>query len=149
MSDMPLREEISLNKRQLKAFGVFPHFFENALNAFHFLTEEHGFGKPELATWKNEGQVKYSSREFEVIIEYESPDWVDVTFKKSGRSDRVSLRHLTKTLGLPINPSKTGSDNDATMQGSHDDLSRAIQTLSTNLQENSADIFTYLRDTTS
>lgn len=144
---MPLRKEISLSKRNLKNFGVFPHFFENALNSFHFLTEERGFSKPVLATWKNEGQVKYISEEFEVIIEYEFPDWVDVTFRKSGRSGWSSLCNLVKALGLPIHPGMADPDLNPASQKPGDNLSQAIQSLSTILRENNAEIFTYFRDT--
>lgn len=144
---MPLPEEISLTKRQQKIFGVFPHFFETALNNFYFLTDQHGFHKPEIATWKNEGQVKYKSEDFEVIIEYESPDWVEVTFRISDRPGWLSLRNLVTTLGLRNHPDKPGSDQDFTSHESEDKLTKAIQSLSTILQENSVEIFTYLRDT--
>jgi hypothetical protein len=144
---MPLREEISLTQRQLKIFGVFPHFFETALNNFYFLTDQHGFHKPKIATWKNEGQVKYISEDFEVIIEYEYPDWVDVTFRISDRPGWFSLRKLVTALGLRNHPDKPDSDQDFASHETEDKFAKAIQSLSAILQENSVEIFTYLRDT--
>src|SRR5574339_460745 len=99
---MSLREGITLSKKHQRSFGVFPYFFKHGLNYFYFLTDECGFLKPKLDTWKNEGLVEFLSKDIRILVQYESPGWVSVCFQKIDIPGRVYERGLFKILDIPL-----------------------------------------------
>jgi hypothetical protein len=99
---MSLREGITLSQKHQKSFEVFPYFFTHALNYFYFLTDECGFRKPKLDTWKNEGVVEFPSKEIRVLVQYESPGWVNVCFQKIGIPGRIYEQRLFEMLDIPF-----------------------------------------------
>jgi hypothetical protein len=153
---MSLREGITLSKKHQKQFGVFPYFFKHALNQFYFLTEECGFLKPKLDTWKNEGLVEFLSKDIRVIVQYESPGWVTVCFQRIGIPGRVYERNLFGILNIPfdealLRPShkKYSPEPERQIQEIESDIERTIQYLSSIIWDNREKVFSYLRDTNS
>jgi len=99
---MELRNDIVLSKGHQKTLMVFPYFFIPALNEFYFLKDEFGFKKPKLATWKNEANLTFESKDIEIVVAFEAPNWIEIVFKKNGSSGRIYLHRLFKKLGIPI-----------------------------------------------
>jgi len=99
---MFLRGDITLSKKHQKSFEVFPYFFRHALNHFYFLTDECGFLKPKLDTWKNEGAVEFVSKDIRILVQYESPGWVNVGFQKIDVPGTIYERRLFQTLDIPF-----------------------------------------------
>ena len=100
---MELKSHIKLSKKHQKKLSVFPYFFIPALNEFYFLRDDFGFRKPELATWKNEANLIFMSKTLRVNIQYESPNWIDLTFRKHDSRDYIYWRILLEELNFPLN----------------------------------------------
>jgi hypothetical protein len=151
---MSLREGITLSKKYQKSFDVFPYFFKHALNHFYFLTDECGFLKPKLDTWKNEGLVEFLSKDIRVVVQYESPDRVSVCFQKVGLPGRVCERGLFGVLDISfdeafLRPSHKTYSPEAAQQirEIESDIERTIQYVSSIIWDNHERIFSYLRNT--
>ena len=97
---MELKEHITLSQKHQQSFRVFPSFFTSALNALYFLRDEYGFRKPELSTWKNEANLVFSSNYFEITIEYESPNWIEISFRKTEVPGKIYLDQLLEKLEI-------------------------------------------------
>ena len=149
---MFLREDITLSKKHQKSFEVFPYFFRHALNYFYFLTNECGFLKPKLDTWRNEGLVEFVSKDIRVLVQYESPGWVNVGFQKIDLPGTIYERRLFQTLDIPfdenlLRPSqkKYSREAEKQIQEMESDIERTTKHLSSILSDNREKIFSYLR----
>src|SRR5687767_4546948 len=100
---MELKSHIKLSKKHQKKLSVFPYFFIPALNEFYFLRDDFGFRKPELATWKNEANLIFMSKTLRVNIQYEYPNWIDLTFRKHDSRDYIYWRILLEELNFHLN----------------------------------------------
>ena len=148
---MFLREGINLSQKNLKSFEVFPYFFKHALNYFYFLTDECGFLKPKLDTWKNEGAVEFTSKDIRVLVQYESPGWVNVSFHKFGIPGRIYERRLFEILDIQydetlLSPSQNKYSNEEEKQilELEKDIERTTQYLGRLIRENKEKIFSYV-----
>lgn len=153
---MVLREGITLSKKHQRSFQVFPYFFSYALNYFYFLTDECGFLKPKLDTWKNEGTVEFVSRDVIILVQYESPGSVMVCFQKIGLPGRIYERSLFRRLGIPFDASllspsqkKYSQEAEKQIQEIESDVERTTRYLSLIIWENRDKIFSYLRNASS
>jgi hypothetical protein len=153
---MPLSEGITLSKKHQKSFDVFPYFFKHALNHFYFLTEECGFLKPKLDTWKDEGLVKFLSKDVRIVVQYESPGRVYVCFQKIDIPGRVYERGLFGILDIPfdealLRPSykKYSPEPEKQIQEIESDIEQTVQYVSHIIWDNREKIFSYLRSTNS
>jgi len=154
---MSLREVITLSKKQQKSFEVFPYFFKHALNHFYFLTDECGFLKPKLDTWKNEGVVEFPSKEITVLVQYESPGWVNVCFQKIGIPGRIYEQMLFEMLDIPFEAHSLknrqeenySQEAEKQIQEIESDVERTIRYVSRIILDNREKIFSYLRNTNS
>ena len=150
---MELRKGISLSKKHQKNFQVFPYFFRHALNYFYFLTDECGFLKPKLDTWKNEGMVEFVSTDIRILVQYESPGWVTVCFQKIGIPGQVYEHGLFNLLDIPFDVSlrrpsqkKYSQEAEKQMQEIESDIERTTKYLSLIISDNREKIFSYLRN---
>jgi hypothetical protein len=153
---MSLREGITLSKKHQKNFGVFPYFFKHALNDFYFLTDECGFLKPKLDIWKNEGAVEFTSKETSILVQYESPGWVNVCFQKTGIPGKIYEYRLFEILGIPFDlnllkprQKKYSPEAEQQIREIESDIERITQYVSRIIWDNRDKIFSYLRNTTS
>ena len=106
---MELKDHITLSQKHQKSFRVFPSFFTSALNALYFLKTEYGFRKPELSTWRNEANLVFSSERFKITVEYESPNWVDISFRKNEVVGKIYLSQLLEKLNIHFEKGFLGS----------------------------------------
>jgi len=150
---MSLREGITLSKKHQKSFDVFPYFFKHALNHFYFLTDECGFLKPKLDTWKNAGLVEFLSKDLRVVVQYESPGWVNVCFQKIDIPGKVYERRLFEILHIPIDeallkPSHKEYSQEPEKQTREieSDIEQIILYVSHTIWNNRERIFSYLRN---
>jgi len=99
---MELRSHITLSKVHQKTLQVFPYFFIPALNEFYFLRDEYGFKKPDLAAWKNEANLTFESKNIEITVAFETPNWIEIIFKRSGDLGRIYSTALCKKIDVPL-----------------------------------------------
>ncbi len=151
---MSLHARITLSKKHQRHFAVFPCFFTHALNHFYFLTEECGFRKPRLDTWKDEGIVEFLSKDIRVCIQYEYPAWVTVCLERIGVPKRVYERDLFDALEIPFDESSLRPSHEAyspdperQRQEIESDIERTVHYLSMLIRDNLERIFSYLKDT--
>ena len=149
---MPLYEDITLSKKHQRHFDVFPYFFSHALNYFYFLTNECRFRKPKLDTWRNEGLVKFISKELRILVQYESPGWVMVCFEKIGIPVRIYEQGLFQTLDIPFDANQLRrtqneypKEAEMQIQAIEKDIERTTKYLSRIISDNREKIFSYLR----
>jgi hypothetical protein len=153
---MVLREGITLSKKHQKSFQVFPSFFGHALNYFYFLTDECGFRKPKLDTWKNEGMIEFLSKDIRIVVQYEFPSWVMVSFQKIGLPERIYESTLFDRLEIPFDENllkpgqeKYSEEPKKQIQEIKDDIERTIKYISLIIADNRERIFSYLKNSSS
>lgn len=153
---MLLRDDITLSKKHQKSFRVFPYFFRPVLNHFYFLKDECGFLKPTLDTWKNEGVVEFKSKDIRILVEYETPNWVNVCFQKINAPGRIYERRLFEILGIPFDvdlakviQSKNHQEAEKEIHEMEYAIEKAVEYLSNIIKYNHENIFSYLRSTNS
>ena len=133
---MQLKNHIALSKAHQKKLQVFPGFFTTALNEFYFLTDEFGFRKPELDTWRNEANLIYKSENFRILIAYEYPNMIEITFKEFETPGYVTFRQLLQDLGISFSKDilKISEKND--MYEIEAQMALCFKTASSLLKEN-------------
>ena len=153
---MTLRDGITLSKKHQKSFQVFPYFFSHVLNDFYFLTDECGFLKPKLETWKNEGMVEFVSGDLRVLVQYESPGGVTICFQKIGVPGRIYEQRLFEILGIAFdadllrpNQHKYSQEAEKQIEEIEKDIAKATKHLSRIISDHRVKIFSYLRSTSS
>lgn len=55
-----------------------------------------------MDTWKNEANLIFKSKLFQVTIEYECPNWVEISFRKVNVPGKIYLDQLLDKLGIPF-----------------------------------------------
>jgi hypothetical protein len=120
------------------------------------LTDECGFLKPKLDTWKNEGVVEFVSSDTRVLVQYESPGWVNVCFQKIDVPGRIYEHRLFEILNIPfdanlLRPSqkKYSQEAEKQIQGLESDIERTTKYISLIISDNREKIFSYLRNASS
>jgi len=153
---MLLRDDIILSKKHQRSFRVFPYFFRPVLNHFYFLTDDCGFLKPKLDTWRNEGLVEFPSKDIRILVEYMSPNWIGVCFRKINVPDRVYEHQLFETLGIAydmnlakVNQSTHFQETEKEIQEMEKAIEVPVIYLSNIIRDNREKIFSHLRNSSS
>ena len=141
---MELKDHITLSQKSQKSFRVFPSFFTSALNALYFLRDEYGFRKPELSTWKNEANLVFSSNQIKVTVEYESPHWIEISFRKTDVPGKIYLGQLLKKLGINYEKGLLGSMGNGDLMEVEQRISACLEKVGDVIRDNWKEIFEYI-----
>ena len=143
---MQLKDHISLSKKHQKTFQVFPVFFTVSLNEFYFLKDDFGFRKPELSTWRNEATLKFKSDLFDISIQYEAPNWVEISFRKPDISGYLYLERLLEKLNIPFREDLLRIQKDKDIDEIQHQMTLCFQEASTLIKTNWKSIKEYMND---
>jgi hypothetical protein len=144
---MKLKEHIVLSQKHQKSFQVFRSFFTSALNALYFLRDEYGFRKPELSTWRNEANLVFSSEQFKVTVEYESPNWIEISFRRVDIPGKIYLEQLLEKLNIHHEKHLLGSLGSDDLMDIEQRMMVCLEKAGNILRDNWKDILEYIETT--
>lgn len=141
---MELKDHITLSQKNQKNFRVFPSFFISALNALYFLRDEYGFRKPELSTWKNEANLIFSTNRLKITVEYESPNWIEISFRRTDILGKIYLDQLLEKLNVRYEKGFLGSLGNGGLTEIEQRISVCLEEAGNIIRDNWKDILEYI-----
>lgn len=146
---MELRSHITLSKAHQKTLQIFPYFFIPALNEFYFLKDDLGFKKPDLTTWKNEANLTFESNNIEITVAFETPNLIEIIFKRLGVPGRIYSTALFKKINVPVDKDFLTVQERNDLSLVQEQIAESLQQASTVLKANWKQVTEYLSNASS